>query len=334
VSRSLVFVLGVVTSVVLAPRIVHADEARVRLALVARGGADECVRRDDLVRDVVARLGRDPFDASALRSIEVVIAVEGAVRTARIYTRDEPAAQPAMRVLSGDDCTRMRTALSLAVALAIDPNAPLAPTGSSPSDDAPQRSAPDRARAATPRTRVLVVDPGSWDRAERVAVRGGAIVGVTPEAAGYVELGFDTARRSLFRGRISALRSFEVRTDDRSFGFTLTAFAAAFCVGAAQSRFAFDACAGVRAGIVTGVVHRLSGLTPRDPGDYPWLAFHLDVSGSFRIADPIALEIGAQPYVTALRQVFTVQRGGTTETVYEQSPVGVFVYGGVRVRFW
>lgn len=317
------------------PRAAHADLAHVRLAVVHTVGAESCLRDVDLRADVTARLGRDAFDAEALRSIEVVLARDPSAFTARIFTREDPASAPATRVLTSDpnDCARLRASVSLAVALAIDPDAPLTPPPPSPPPaSAPPASSPPPSSSPPPRVAPRPPDPQAWDRSDRLAVRVGIAAGPLPAVGPVLAIGLETARAGFLRGSFGALRTLEVRNAPApgDFGFTLTAFWGALCAGTASERFAAAACLGAQAGLVSGVVHNL-GLVPVDPGDYGWLTVIVPLRAAVRIADPIVFELSAEPYLALLRQSFRLD---TTTVVFEQPPVGIYLYGGVRVRFW
>ncbi len=330
--------VGLIGAVLASTPPARADLARVRLAVVHTPGTEGCVADAEVRADVNARLGRDPFEANALRSIDVVLSRDATALIARIYTRDDPAGPAASRVLTSgpDDCPRLRASVNLAVALAIDPDAPLAPTPPSPSPApvvTPRVSSP----APTPAPRP---DPQAWDRSERLALRGAIVWGPVPGLAPAVALGFETGRRGWLRGSFGALRTFEELSSDSpgTFGFALTAFWAALCAGTADARWSVSACFGAQAGFTSGVVHTLvAGLVPATPGDYGWLALIAPIRGALRIVDPVVIELSVEPYVAVLRQSFRVQLPPPDDgvrTVWEQSPVGFFAYAGLRLRFW
>ncbi|MEI8257022.1 MAG: hypothetical protein WCJ30_15220, partial [Deltaproteobacteria bacterium] len=301
--------VGVLGAVLASTRPARADLARVRLAVLHTAGTEGCLVDTEVRADVTARLGRDPFDASALRSIDVVLSRDAAAYAARIYTREDPAGTAATRTLTSnpDDCPRLRASVNLAVALAIDPDAPLAPA--TPPTVLPHSPAPLPSPAPGPvRPPVRPPDPRAWDRSDRLALRAVIAVGPLPAPAPAVSIGFESGRPGWLRGSFGALRTFEVLTSDGAFGFSLTAFWAALCAGTADARWSVSACLGAQAGFAAGVVHNLVGLVPVRPGDYGWLAVIAPVRGAVRIVDPVVVELSAEPYVAVLRQSFRVQQ--------------------------
>lgn len=86
-----------------------------------------CVTYEDLARRVAERLGgRDPFEPLAARKAFVVITGSPARLVAELRLR-EPDGRTGRRVLTDADCQALSAALALALAVAIDPLAALAP---------------------------------------------------------------------------------------------------------------------------------------------------------------------------------------------------------------
>jgi len=307
----------------------RAQVPRVRLSVVAPPEITECVTDAQLRGDVGARLQHDPFDPMALRAIEVVLAQTSTGLSARVYVRDDPSAAAAMREITVDagECERLRGALGLVVALAIDPASLVLASSPEPSPSPPPPSAPRALRLPT------ASDPAPWDAREHVWLGVGTSWGTLPDFAPALALGMDTARHGLLFAQFAALRTTEARTADAAYGFSLTDFRGSTCIGSSIDRWSFSGCLGLRAGLVSGVVHNLA-VMPRDPGDYPWVA----VAGSARvglaIVNGLALDLTAEPYAALLRQSFRMTSAGGGRAVFEQQLVGVFVQASVRVRFW
>ena len=98
----------------------------VRLEWVRLEGAGSCIDSAELEARVRRRLGNDPFDPRASRSIEGVARRAGGVWRAQIAVRAHPGdTNPPLRELESraDDCEALSNATVLAVALAIDPAA-------------------------------------------------------------------------------------------------------------------------------------------------------------------------------------------------------------------
>ena len=91
-------------------------------------GADACPDEASLSSEVIARLGYDPFDRSAPRTLDVSVLSEGGQLRATIVLSapDAPGPSTHRLVSSALDCSVLHPALGLAIALAIDPARALA----------------------------------------------------------------------------------------------------------------------------------------------------------------------------------------------------------------
>jgi hypothetical protein len=303
---------------------------------VQRGeGAESCRDLAGLEREVQSRLGRPGVSPEATRAIDVQI-VRDRGRWRAVITLREPGATepPARRVLESSEA-QCAAAVALAVTLAIDPSAPMEPVALV-TPPTVIRTQPVVAVTA-PTTPVPPSPPpiDEWNRGELFALSSGISVGSVPVSA-HVAVGFEGARRGLFRPWVTASRTIESRTMDPSgavsFGFSRTSVAVGACAGVANARFSIDGCASALVGAVTAVVHDTRSLEPVRPGDYPWIALGLSARGSVRLWGPLALELGATPFVSLLRQRFSIE--GRAVPAFEQLVVGADVWAGVRARFW
>lgn len=95
------------------------------LVWVRSDGAQDCVAQDQLMTEVRARLGRDPFREPAQQRIEAAVTRERGLWLARIYEHDPDGRRIGSRVLSSStmDCRELEAAAALAIALIIDPEA-------------------------------------------------------------------------------------------------------------------------------------------------------------------------------------------------------------------
>ncbi|MGA7120005.1 MAG: hypothetical protein WBY94_07910, partial [Polyangiaceae bacterium] len=97
----------------------------MRLVWVLGERTQGCADRATIARRVVARLGREVFSESAPRSVEGVVQHEGDRWDAHLYVRDGDGSLFGSRYLSSTapDCSALDAAVTLAIALAIDPDA-------------------------------------------------------------------------------------------------------------------------------------------------------------------------------------------------------------------
>ena len=100
-------------------------ETFVRLHWLRSSEASQCPGQAEVQRLVQMRLGRDPFAANAPRTIDASIDVKGGLWHVELSVRDTEGPVEGRRVFDvrADSCTQVVEAVSLAVALAIDPNA-------------------------------------------------------------------------------------------------------------------------------------------------------------------------------------------------------------------
>jgi hypothetical protein len=121
----------------------RADEAPrdgFRLVWVRGDGTESCGDRASIAEGITRRVGRPILSDSAPRSVEGVLLHEGDSWEAHIYVRDENGTLKGSRVLTSQDpsCGAIQTAATLAIALAIDPEATFrAPLASPPPSSAP-----------------------------------------------------------------------------------------------------------------------------------------------------------------------------------------------------
>jgi hypothetical protein len=118
--------------------VARAEEAlpveHVRLLYTRAHGAEVCPDERELVAEVVARLGYDPFVTSDARTLEVEVTGDAAQLRAAITLVTTGAPRSTHRLVSSArDCSVLRPALGLAIALAIDPARALAVDVAEPS---------------------------------------------------------------------------------------------------------------------------------------------------------------------------------------------------------
>lgn len=133
---------------------------KVRLAYVRDEGAEHCPDATTVRAGVTARLGWDPFDDGAPRTLSAQISRQGRTLRAMVKLTDETGAVAGTRELGSteNDCAELAAAMALAISMAIDPQAalrappvttaPVAAEGSGP----PSPPAASASAAPTPAT--------------------------------------------------------------------------------------------------------------------------------------------------------------------------------------
>jgi hypothetical protein len=115
----------------------RADEPpKVRLDYVRAAGANGCPDEDVIRNEVSARLGRDPFDSRAERSVSAHISRNRQTLRARIHVKDSSGRLIGERevVSEASDCSELAAATELAIAIAIDPLGAMKPRPPPPDD--------------------------------------------------------------------------------------------------------------------------------------------------------------------------------------------------------
>ena len=160
----------------------------VRLVLVRGERTETCSDGAAMARSVSARLGRDVFAESAAESIEGVIQHEGGRWEARLYVRDAHGGLVGSRTLASEspDCAALDAAVTLAIALVIDPEAAFRPPPPAEPSISPARTpvlvpgpaaseaVPARAPALPPSTIAPALPPSCRPR-RGVRVRAGGV---------------------------------------------------------------------------------------------------------------------------------------------------------------
>lgn len=330
----------------------------VRLSWVRGPGAELCSSEAALAGRVAARLGRDPFSDRAARSIEGLVVRKDERFSARIYVRDDRGALLGVREIedASPTCSALDEAVTLAVALTIDPEAALQPPTptpvepvspavpnappSAPSPSAP--SAPPSAPGAPPSIAPAApsIAPAARPAPSRAApARSAPAFGVATVRA---LLGFGLLPRSaagvassaeVGAGRLRATAGLvwfpEARTSDGGFGFGLAAGALGGCFDAHRApAVRLGLCAGAMGGAIHAVTYEVA---PTNPGDHPWAALSLAGRLEVQPVGPLTLHLGLEALAPLVRHRFLVI--GRAGTVFEPPPVGAIASAGVGVTF-
>jgi hypothetical protein len=110
-----------------------------RLLLESTRSARSCLDREQVRAGVAARLGYDPFDDSAARTLRVRLSKTSLQTIAVIELRDAAGALAAVRRIdtTTSDCADIRAPLELSIAIAVDPFAGLSRTAETPGPSEP-----------------------------------------------------------------------------------------------------------------------------------------------------------------------------------------------------
>lgn len=322
----------------------------VRLSWVRGPGAEACSSEAALAGRVAARLGRDPFSDRAARSIEGLVVRKDDRFSARIYVRDDKGALLGVRELddASPTCSALDEAVTLAVALAIDPEAALQPPPPTPVEPPPPAappaapSAPSIAPAALPSIAPAApsIAPAARPAPSRAApapsapaygvatVRALLGFGLLPRSAAGVASSAEVGAGRL-RATAGLLWFPEARTSNEAFGFGLAAGALGGCFDAHRApAVRLGLCAGAMGGAIHAVTYEVA---PTNPGDHPWAALSLSGRLEVQPVGPLTLHLGLEALGLLVRHRFFVI--GRPGTVFEQPPVGAIASAGVGVTF-
>ncbi len=293
----------------------------------------QCPSLQSLMADVRRRMGRDPFSDDASRRLTVRFRRGSEGWGARITVRDDLREGRGVRELArrSPTCLELLDAVGLAVALAIDPEAPLVaapPAPPAPVCPAPLECPPPAPPAPPPPAlvigrRVEVPAPGV---PASLSLRGGVSVGATPIAP-TVMVAFRSRHAGPWHVTAGALYTPIAPVDDGTTGFGLTALFGGACWGALGA-LRIGACAGVQAGALHSVVY---GLTPIAPGDRLWLGAFVEGALRWRVAGPVFVEGALRAAVALYQQRYSVR--GRAAVAFEPWPVALDATLGAGVDF-
>lgn len=327
------FPLAIVTCGVVAAACLAGVEARAaepaRLEWVRLEGAGSCIDRTELESRVKRRLGNEPFDPRASRSIEGVVQRSGKIWRAQIVVRarpDEPA--PPRRELesAAADCESLSDAVVLAVALAIDPQA----AWSDPTVKAAPPPPPSPLAEAPKPLPVPAATPGGEEalggRAQLVFA---GQLGLLPRASLGLGLGVAMLAASRFELGLRALAFPEVEVSGApSYAVGLVALTFDFCgVARPAEPIQLRACAGPSLGVLHASV--LAG-DRTQPGQRASLAGEVGGDAVFALSSKWAVELSARAAVPVTRYRFMLE--GSDQPLFAQSAVAGIAHLGLELR--
>jgi hypothetical protein len=297
-----------------------------RLEWVRLDGAGSCIDAAELEARVKRRLGTDPFDPRASRSIEGVARRTGNVWRAQIAVRAHPNdANPPLRELesAADDCESLSNAVVLAVALAVDPAAAFG--------DAPvEASAPRPAEAPKPPPEPTSAASSETGLSGHAGLSLAGQTGLLPEASLGIGLSAATALTRRFELGLRARAFPEVEVmGDPSYAIGLVALTLELCAVARPAQAVeLRGCAGPDLGLLHAAV--LAG-DRTQPGERASLAAELGLDVAIALTPTLTFELGARAAVPVTRYRFTLE--GSDEVLFAQSAVAGMAHIGLELRF-
>ena len=323
-----------------AARSAPAEPLSFRLSWVRGVGAENCPNAEQLGAAVEARLGRDAFSEPASRHIEGSVArAEGAWRVQlRVMGADNAVLGSRELEANGPDCASIADAVSLAVALTIDPHAlderhdpatvvPSAqPLLAPPAPSPPAPRQPDPSTSAAPRAAPESSTPSASLTGE-VVPRGLFAVGVVPEAGLGAELGSELRLGRALGLSMSMAYLSEARTSGGRFGLSVTAGSLGLCFWAIERpRALLKVCGELMAGAIQVVVYEP---IPTRPGEHLWLAPRFGPRFAYRLGARLSLELSAFAVVPLVRERFSIT--GVETPVFQTAQLSLLSSLGLRV---
>jgi hypothetical protein len=299
----------------------------VRLHWVRAEGAGTCIDPAALEERVRERLGSDPFDARATRSIEGVVRHAGEGWEAELAVRAHPGdLEPPLRALKSQakDCESLSEAVVLAVALAIDPAAafsaakPAPPAPAPPPPPAPVAVATvsEAPAASAPAGRAELALAGQAGLLPRASL--GAALVAAATVSDHLELAL----------RAQIFPAVEVQGAP-SYAIGLASGDVRLCARMPRAaRVAFVACGGPAVGVMTAAL--LAG-DRAQPGDRAWVAAELGAGAVIGLSRALGLRLGVEGAVPITRYRFVVE--GSSDTLFRQSAVALLAHAGLELRF-
>jgi len=314
------------------------DKPNARLSWVRIAGAESCVDGDALKKSVAARLGRDPFAGAApseRMDIEGTVAREPKRWIAKLWMRDEKGAPLGERELTSeaDNCASLGEAVSLAIALAIDPDAPTTTTqpiqpGASATGYSSSAPLPVSTRLVRPPPATPPVTPpgtgtgtgtgtGAGTASPALFVRALFSSSLLPKPAPGLALAFEPVFSHTIRGTFGAAYFPPQRTVDRIASIAMTTLNGGLCIPTTGTfSIGVDLCTSLHAGATHAAVHRLE---PDQPGDRFWFGASAGVRLRFVVAGLI-IEAIADAWVPITRHRFRITGMEPEDSLFRQGP--------------
>jgi len=295
--------------------------ARYRLELVRADGAGSCPGAATIERDVMLRLGRDPFAQTGERGIEIVLERSESVWRAKLFLRVDAKQPDAVRVIESEaaDCAELGKSVSLAVALAIAPELEPEP-----------RPTPPRSEPPCP----PVAPPPPPPPPPRASLHGEASLRglFSPQLLPGASVG--TALSVSVRGNLLGA-SFgglffpenELREAGARLGFGISAGFISGCLWARAAAPQLWGCLGARAGVLHAVVYAPQ---PEHPGDRFWSAVTSELGLRQHMFGRLFVDAGAAAIFPLVRYRFQIDAAPLP--IYEQGAALVEGFVGLGLQ--
>jgi hypothetical protein len=337
------------------------NTAKVRLSWFRAEGATSCIGVTALEQDVARRLSYNPFVGEPRQWIDGIVSVEAGQYVVRLFERDALGHTLGTRTLSDNvgDCRHLGEAVSLAIALIIDPSLPLSPLGQTPSlkvhlaQPPTEPLVPPTARegttirnsdvpvplpsvASTPNGQASSRDYASknQNRNHSIALGSSVRTGLFPEAALGVEL--------LAEGTVGALLPIEYRIGMAYFpeqkirhalatlSYGLTAGVLGLCAKSRGELRGFG-CMSLEGGALHTVVHDPN---PVGPGDRAWMAARIELGLEWTVRSPLFIQLRALGAVPLTQWDFYTYLNGERHQSFSQPWLQMGAALGLGVRFF
>lgn len=302
----------------------------VRWSFVRLSGAESCPDAQRIAAGVRSRLGRDPFTDEAARNIEGSVNRDGQLWRAHLSVIGPDGVVLGSRDLQSDepDCSVLADAVTLAVALVIDPRAAFAPPAAKPAPAiTAEKPLPIAPASPTPPARVehpvaaqppVTLAPAPAQAAvpgPSASLRGLLVLGLLPRPAFGIESGGELGLSRRWSLAVGLTYIPEARTSDADFAFGLSAGLLGACVAAAQTPATrLTLCGEAELGAMHAVVY---SVRPLPPGDHLWAGARLGPRLGLLLGDGLWLEAGAQALAPLLRHRFVLK--GQQDPVFQSS---------------
>jgi hypothetical protein len=311
-------------------------------------GAEACTEQTKLEELVKTRLGRDPFSSEAERTLDASITSESGTWHVELRVRDHSGASLGQRIFDvrAESCDQVVDAVSLAVALAIDPNASLKIDPKPPEADAAHTGTADGApgdnkakpeEASKPKVvpspypyaqllaPVQAAEPARNPWGTRFALRGVAAAGLLPGVAPGVELvaSFDLNHSHPLLG----ISYFAEAALDPRFAFGLTTVDVGYCHDVLTThRAALGVCGTAHLGSQRVVVRQLQ---PVNPGDHFFAAASVGPTIAWLAWGPLYLQAGVSAWVPLPGLYPSFYISGQNSPVFESHSLSGLAFLGI-----
>lgn len=324
------------------------DVATYELSFVRGAGAEQCPSRRELEREVSLRLGRSPFAAAALRSIEISMEASSGGFRSVVSVLDRDGKLLGRRALADETptCAPIFSATALAVALLIDPEAlsgdaranvgrfevdePASPPPALPAPapvvppaPPPERAVPSSAPVPAPRTTpVAIVGADAL-----VAI--GLVPAVSP-GVGISANGFVSEHWGI---SISAL--YVAKGDETQGTATLDVSLTTFGLGVALLAVSTPSLRlSPEFGLLVGAHHvAVEGAPAVDAGDQAFFALDAGVRLQARVINGVFVTLRAGAVVPLVRRGFAAE-GNEEEPIWREPPVAGIASLGLGWAFF